>query len=407
MTIRPELIDELLQDYTNPQDLISESGLLKQLTKALVERCLETEMDVHLDNPEYQQQGKAKSNRRNGRSQKHLKGEFGKVEIGVPRDRNSEYEPQIVKKGQTRWDGFDDKILSLYARGMTTRDIQAQLQDMYGVEISHSLISQVTDSVMDEVRSWQSRPLSPVYPIVWLDALVVKVRENGRVINKAVHLALGVTLTGEKELLGIWMTGNEGAKFWMSVLTELKNRGVQDIFIACVDGLTGFPDAITTTFPRTQVQLCMVHLMRNSLSYVSYKHRKELAADLKLVYRASTEDEALLNLELFAEKWDKQYPTISRSWQEHWSHIMPMFTFPEEIRRVIYTTNAIESMNMTLRKVTRNHRIFPNDEAAQKVIYLAIQNISKKWTMPIRDWKPALNRFAIEFGDRLPKISGL
>jgi putative transposase len=252
-------------------------------------------------------------NRRNGRSQKHLKGKFGKVEIGVPRDRNSEYEPQIVKKGQTRWDGFDDKILSLYTRGMTTRDIQAQLQEMYGVEISHSLISQVTDSVMDEVRSWQSRPLSPVYPIVWLDALVVKVRENGRVINKAVHLALGVTLTGEKELLGIWMTGNEGAKFWMSVLTEFKNRGVQDIFIACVDGLTGFPDAIMTTFPRTQVQLCLVHLMRNSLSYVSYKHRKELAADLKSVYRASTEDEALLNLELFAEKWDKQFRKLEKN----------------------------------------------------------------------------------------------
>jgi putative transposase len=403
MTIRPELIDELLQDYTNPQDMIGESGLLKQLTKALVERCLETEMNVHLDNPEYQGSGKAKSNRRNGHSQKHLKGEFGKVGIEIPRDRNGEFTPQMVKKGQTRWDGFDDKILSLYARGMTTRDIQDQLQELYGVEVSHSLISQVTDGVMDEVRAWQSRPLSSLYPILWFDALGVKVRENGRVINKAVHLALGVNLNGEKELLGIWMTQNEGAKFWMSVMTELKNRGVQDIFIACVDGLTGFPEAILSTYPQTQVQLCMVHMMRNSLSYVSYKHRKELAADLKTVYRASTEDEAELNLELFAEKWDKHYPTISKSWREHWTHVIPMFAFPPEIRRVIYTTNAIESMNMTLRKVTRNHRIFPNDEAVQKVVYLAMQNIAKKWTMPIRDWKPALNRFAIEYEGRLPQ----
>jgi putative transposase len=403
MTIRPELIDELLQDYTNPQDMIGESGLLKQLTKALVERCLETEMNVHLDNPEYQGSGKAKSNRRNGHSQKHLKGEFGKVGIEIPRDRNGEFTPQMVKKGQTRWDGFDDKILALYARGMTTRDIQDQLQEMYGVEVSHTLISQVTDGVMDEVRAWQSRPLSSLYPILWFDALGVKVRENGRVINKAVHLALGVNLNGEKELLGIWMTQNEGAKFWMSVMTELKNRGVQDIFIACVDGLTGFPEAILSTYPQTQVQLCMVHMMRNSLSYVSYKHRKELAADLKTVYRASTEDEAELNLERFAEKWDKHYPTISKSWREHWTHVIPMFAFPPEIRRVIYTTNAIESMNMTLRKVTRNHRIFPNDEAVQKVVYLAIQNISKKWTMPIRDWKPALNRFAIEYEGRLPQ----
>jgi putative transposase len=403
MTIRPELIDELLQDYTNPQDMIGESGLLKQLTKALVERCLETEMNVHLDNPEYQGTGKAKSNRRNGHSQKHLKGEFGKVGIEIPRDRNGEFTPQMVKKGQTRWDGFDDKILALYARGMTTRDIQDQLQEMYGVEVSHTLISQVTDGVMDEVRAWQSRPLSSLYPILWFDALGVKVRENGRVINKAVHLALGVNLNGEKELLGIWMTQNEGAKFWMSVMTELKNRGVQDIFIACVDGLTGFPEAILSTYPQTQVQLCMVHMIRNSLSYVSYKHRKELAADLKTVYRASTEDEAELNLERFAEKWDKHYPTISKSWREHWTHVIPMFAFPPEIRRVIYTTNAIESMNMTLRKVTRNHRIFPNDEAVQKVVYLAIQNISKKWTMPIRDWKPALNRFAIEYEGRLPQ----
>jgi len=331
-----------------------------------------------------------------------LKGEFGKVVIDVPRDRKGEFEPQLVKKGQTRLSGFDEKVLSLYARGMTVRDVQAQLEEMYGVEVSPSLISQVTDGVLDEVRAWQSRPLASLYPIVWFDALVVKVRENGRVINKAVHLVLGVNLNGKKELLGFWIAQNEGSKFWLSVLTDLQNRGVQDIFIACVDGLTGFPEAIETVYPNTRVQLCMVHLVRNSLNYVSYKHRRELVADLKTIYKASNETEAELNLELFAEKWDKRYPTISKSWRAHWVHV-PMFAFPEEIRRVIYTTNAIESMNMTLRKVTRNHRIFPNDEAVFKVIYLATQNIAKKWTMPIRDWKAALNRFAIEFEERFPK----
>ena len=403
MTIRPELIDELLQDYQNPQDLLGESGLLKQLTKAIVERCLETEMDVHLDYPKHARQGKGKRDRRNGHSQKSLKGEFGKVVIDVPRDRKGEFEPQLVKKGQTRLSGFDEKVLSLYARGMTVRDVQAQLQEMYGVEVSPSLISQVTDGVLDEVKAWQSRPLASLYPIVWFDALVVKVRENARVINKAVHLVLGVNLNGKKELLGIWMAQNEGAKFWLSVLTDLQNRGVQDIFIACVDGLNGFPEAIETVYPNTRVQLCMVHMVRNSLSYVSYKHRRELVADLKAIYKASNEMEAELNLELFAEKWDERYPTISKSWRDHWVNVIPMFAFPEEIRRVIYTTNAIESMNMTLRKVTRNHRIFPNDEAVFKVVYLATQNIAKKWTMPIRDWKAALNRFAIEFEERFPK----
>ena len=257
--------------------------------------------------------------------------------------------------------------------------------------------------MLDEVKAWQSRPLATLYPIVWFDALVVKVRENGRVINKAVHLVLGVNLNGKKELLGFWNAQNEGAKFWLSVLTDLQNRGVQDIFIACVDGLTGFPEAIETVYPNTRVQLCMVHMVRNSLNYVSYKHRRELVADLKAIYKASNETEAELNLELFAEKWDERYPTISKSWRAHWANVIPMFAFPEEIRRVIYTTNAIESMNMTLRKVTRNHRIFPNDEAVFKVIYLATQNIAKKWTMPIRDWKAALNRFAIEFEERFPK----
>jgi putative transposase len=402
MIFRPELIDELLKDYKNPEDLMGEGGIFKQLTKALIERCLTAELDTHLEEEKQEAEIINPKNRRNGHSKKTIKGEFGKAEIAVPRDRNGEFEPIIVQKGQTRFNGFDDKILSLYARGMTTRDIQEQLQDLYGVEVSHALISNVTEAVEAERKAWQNRSLDALYPIVFLDALVVKVRHEGRVINKAVHLALGVNLEGKKELLGIWMTQNESSKFWLSVVTELNNRGVKDIFIACVDGLTGFPEAIEAVFPQTRVQLCIVHLVRNSLSYVSYKDRKAVAADLKLVYAAATESEAEQALVDFAERWDKQYPTISKSWLNHWQRVIPFFAFPGDIRKAIYTTNAIESMNMTLRKVLRNHRSFPSDESVMKVIYLAIQNISKKWTMPIRDWKAALNRFAIEFDGRFP-----
>src|SRR5512135_776548 len=325
------------------------------------------------------------------------------MQIAVPRDRQAEFEPQLVKKGQTRLAGLDEKIIALYARGMTTRDIQAQLQELYGVEVSPTLISNVTEAVLDEVRQWQARPLESLYPIVYVDCLVVKVRENQRVLNKALYLVLGVDLNGQKDLLGMWIAQTEGAKFWLSVLTELQNRGVKDIFIACVDGLNGLPEAIETVYPHTRVQLCMVHLVRNSLRYVSYKHMKEVATDLKAIYSASTEAEAELNLELFAETWDQLYPNISKAWRAHWARVIPLFAFSEDIRKVIYTTNAIESVNMTLRKVTRNHRIFPSDEAVYKVLYLAIQNITKKWTMPIRDWKPALNRLAMEFADRFPR----
>jgi putative transposase len=402
MTFPPELLDTLLKDYQKPEDLLGEGGIIKQLTKALVERCLEAEMTTHMQEQETPAVSPQPKNRRNGHSKKTIKGEFGEAQIAVPRDRASEFEPQIVKKGQTRFDGFDDKILSLYARGMSTRDIQAQLQDLYGVEVSAGLISNVTDAVEEERKLWQNRVLDPVYPIVYFDALVVKVRYEGRVINKAIHLALGVNLAGKKELLGLWMTQNESAKFWLQVLTELQNRGIKDILIACVDGLTGFPDAIEAVFPKTQVQLCIVHMVRNSLNYVSYKDRKAVAADLKLIYTAATDKEAEQRWVEFAETWDAQYPTISKSWMNHWGRIIPFFAFPSEIRRAIYTTNAIESMNMTLRKVLKNHRAFPTDESAMKVIYLAIGNIAKKWTMPIQNWKPALNCFAIEFGDRLP-----
>ena len=424
LNINPELLDQLLKEYKDPQDLMGENGILKQLTKAIVERCLNTEMGVHLvtdnrdralveesESDDRQRVGvKGGKNRRNGSSKKTIKGEFGELEIQIPRDRHAEFEPQLIPKHQTRFTGFDDKIIALYSRGMSTRDIEATLKDLYGVKVSAGLVSQVTQAVEADLVAWQNRPLDRIYPlapppgtgIVYLDALVLKIRHEGRVINKAIHLALGVNLSGQKELLGIWMTQNESSKFWLTVLTELKNRGVDDIFIACCDGLTGFPDAIETVFPKTQVQLCIVHMVRNSLSYVSYKDRKAVASDLKKVYGAMTEPEAEQELLKFAQTWDKQYPTISKSWLNHWQRVIPFFAFPHDIRKAIYTTNAIESMNMTLRKVLRNHRTFPTDESAMKVIFLALQNISQKWTMPIRDWKGALNRFAIEFEGRMP-----
>lgn len=376
--------------------------VLKQLTKQLVQKCLEAEMDTHLGYEKNEQAGKSAENRRNGYSKKTLQSDQGEISIGVPRDRNSDFEPQIVPKHKTRLAGLDGKVIALYARGMTVRDIQAQLEEMYGVEISPALISNVTNSVLEDVRAWQNRPLEDVYPIVWFDALQVKVRHEQRVINKAVYLALGVNLSGQKELLGIWISQNEGAKFWLSIFTELKNRGLKDILIACVDGLTGLDEALVAAFPDVMVQTCIVHMVRNSTKFVSFKERKELCADLKTIYRALDEKEALENLDAFCLKWDKKYSMIGKSWRQHWDKIIPMFLFPEEIRRTIYTTNAIESMNMTLRKASRNHRIFPDDESVMKVMYLAARNISKKWTMPIRNWGVALNWFSVEFKGRVP-----
>lgn len=401
-----DMLDAFIKDHLaqgkHPKELLSKDGLLGQLTKALVERCLEAEMDDHLGYEKNERTGRGGENRRNGYTKKTVITDQGDVTLGVPRDRNGDFEPQIVQKRQTRLEGFDDKVLALYARGMTVRDIQSQLKDIYGTEVSPTLISNVTDAVMDEARAWQTRPLENVYPIVFFDALVVKVRENQRVINKSVYLALAVNTSGQKELLGIWISQNEGAKFWLGILTELKTRGVQDIFIACVDGLTGMDEAIQSAFPKTWVQLCIVHMVRNSLKFVSYKHRKEMAGDLKAIYRAVTEDEAASALEALAEKWDGRYPTVSKSWRTHWAKIIPMFAFPDDIRKVIYTTNAVESVNMTLRKASRNHRIFPNDEAVIKVMYLAGQLISRKWTMPLRDWGAAMNQFSILFEGRVP-----
>ena len=397
-----ELLDELLSDYQRPEDLIGENGLLKQLTKRLVERALDAEMTAHLGHERHAPVANASGNTRNGRSRKTLKGEFGELPIEVPRDREGSFEPQIVPKHQTRWTGFDEKVLSLYARGMTVREIQAHLQEMYGAEVSPSLISNVTDAVIDEVKLWQARPLDQVYPILYLDCIHVKVRD-GAVRAKAVYLAIGITLAGEKEVLGLWLSQNDGAKFWLQVVTELKNRGVQDIFIACVDGLKGFPEAIEAVFPATTVQLCIVHMVRHSLNYVSWKRRAEVAADLKRIYTSATLEEAELHLGEFEAKWDTDYPPIGQSWRRNWDRLTPFFDFPPEIRKVIYTTNAIESVNYSLRKLTRHRGAFPSDEALIKLLYLALRNISKKWTMPIRDWKAALNQFTIRYEERLPQ----
>ena len=402
MAIDLKLIDKLLGDYKKPEDIIGENGLLKQLTKALLERAMQAEMSEHLGYGKHDPAGNNSGNSRNGKTTKTLKGDFGEMPLETPRDRSGSFEPKMVAKGQTRFTGFDDKILSMYARGMSTREITGHLEEIYGVEVSPTLISNVTDAVKDEVTAWQNRSIDAVYPIMYLDALYVKIRETGHIQNRAIYVAIGVNMQGRKEVLGLWMGQSEGAKFWLQVLTDLKNRGVQDIFITCVDGLKGFPQAIETVFPKTQVQLCIVHLLRASLNYVSWKQRKQVAADLKPVYRASTAEEAQLRLEEFAIKWDRPYPTIAQMWRRNWEHVTPFFAYPAEIRKVVYTTNAIESLNMSLRKVIKTRGSFPTEEAAMKLLYMGLEHIAKKWTMPVQNWKAALQRFAILFGDRLP-----
>src|SRR5271156_1065315 len=404
MEMDQELIDKLLSDYEKPEDLIGENGLLKQLTKALVERALHAELTTHLGYEKHCAEGQHSGNSRNGTSAKRLKGEFGTLEIAVPRDRQSSFEPKLVPKGQTRWQGFDDKILSLYARGMTPRGIQGHLEEMYQVEVSPTLIWNVTDAVMEEVKAWEARPLYAIYPILYLDALVVKMRVEGRVENRAVYVAIGITLEGHQEVLGLWSSSNEGAKVWLQVLTELQNRGLKDIFIACVDGLKGFPQAIETVYPKTTVQLCIVHLVRGSLNYVNWKERKQVAHDLKSIYRATTEEEAERQLAIFAERWDQRYPSISALWRRNWQGVIPFFQFPPEIRKIVYTTNAIESLNMSLRKAIKTRGAFPSEEAALKVMYLALRNLARKWNA-VQGWKEALNRFALVWEARFPHQS--
>jgi putative transposase len=398
--IRPELVDELLKGYQKPEDIVGENGLLKRLTKAVLERALNAELTHHLGYEKHDPAGRNSGNSRNGTSRKTVKGEFGEIVVETPRDRNATFEPQILGKHQTRFDGFDQQILSMYARGMTTRDIQGHLQQMYGVEVSPGLISEVTDAVLDEVRVWQSRPLEAIYGIVYLDALYVKMRHEGRVENRAVYVAIGVDLEGRKEVLGLWTNGSEGAKFWLSVLTELKNRGVKDVLIACVDGLKGFPQAIESVYPQARVQLCIVHMVRASLNYVNWKERKQVAADLKAIYRAASESQAAGELEEFVGKWGSKYQAIGKLWKEHWDRVTPLFEFPEEVRRIIYTTNAVESLHMSLRKVIKTRGSFPSEEAAMKLLYLGLRNASAKWEA-VQHWRSALNHFEMLWGDRI------
>lgn len=394
------LAEQLAKNIKTEKDL---SDFNKQLRKMTVEAALGAEMEEHLGYSKHAPEGHNTGNSRNGYSSKTLKGDHGEVDIDVPRDRNGTFEPQLIRKGQTRLTEFDDQILALYARGQTTRDIVASFKEMYGADVSATLVSKVTESVLEKVQQWQSRLLDEVYAVVYLDCIVVKIKRDKRVINKAIYLALGINLDGHKELLGMWLSENEGAKFWLSVLTELQNRGVKDVFIACIDGLKGFPEAINTAFPHAKVQLCIVHMVRNSLRFVPWKDKQQVARDLKKIYSSPTTTEAEAELEQFANTWDSKYPAISKSWREHWPNLITLFDYPDEIRRVIYTTNAIESLNSVIRKAIKNRKIFPHDNSALKVIYLAIQKASEKWTMPLHHWNSALNRFMIEYEGRLPK----
>jgi putative transposase len=398
MDIQPEVLDELLKGVKTQEDLTGPKGLLKAITKALVERMLEGELTHHLGYEKSDPVGYGSGNSRNGKSRKTLKSEQGEIEVSIPRDRQGSFEPQLIKKHQTRWDGLDEQIISLYARGMTVRDIQAQLQELYGVEVSSGLISEVTDAVLDEVKIWQSRPLESMYPVVYLDALMVKMRHEGRVENRAVYVAIGLNEEGQKEVLGLWSSANEGAKFWLAVMTELKHRGLRDVYVVCTDGLKGFPQAIETVFPKALVQTCIVHLIRASLKYASWKERKALAADLKPIYRAVNAEAAVEALEEFRRLWPK-HQVVAEVWARNWERVIPFFEFPEEIRRVIYTTNAIESLHRSLRKVTKNRGAFPSEDAAFKLLYLALRNASQNWKT-VQHWSDAMRQFEMMFPGR-------
>jgi transposase-like protein len=392
-------LQTLVKTLKTPEDLVN---LNNQLTKITIEAALNGEMKEHLGYGKHSTEGYNSGNSRNGYTKKTLKSEHGEMEISTPRDRNGEFNPVFLKKYQTRLGTLDAQILALYAKGLSTREIEALLYELYGTEISAAVISQVTESVHEKVIEWQNRPLEAIYPIVYLDCIVVKVRQDKQVINKAIYLVLGINMHGRKELLGLWMSENEGAKFWLGVLTELKNRGVKDVFVACVDGLKGFPEAITAVFPKTQVQLCIVHMVRNSLAFVAWKDRQELVTDLKAIYHSITVEEAEKELDAFAAKWDSKYPRISRSWRTHWANLITFFQYPREIRKIIYTTNAVESLNSVIRKACNRHKLFPNDRAAIKVVYLTVEQAAKNWSMPLQDWNLAINQFMIWFEDRLP-----
>jgi len=397
--IKPELLDELLSGLSKPEDLLGDGGLFRDLKKALMERALGGELTHHLGYEKGDPAGRGTGNSRNGHSSKTVLAEDGEIDLSIPRDRAGTFEPQLIPKGVTRLDGFDDKIISLYARGLTVREIQGHLREIYGTEVSPDLISRVTDAVLDEVKEWQGRPLDPCYPIVFFDALRVKIRDEGLVRNKAVYVALALDAEGHKHVLGLWIEQTEGAKFWLKVMNDLKTRGLADILIAVVDGLKGFPEAIGAVFPQTTVQTCVIHLIRNSLAFVSWKDRKLILPDLKAIYRADSAAAAEDRLGEFEIKWGGRYPAIGQSWRRAWEHVTPFFAFPPGIRKMIYTTNAVESLNRSLRKIIKTRGSFPSDEAAMKLLYLAIQNAGIHWKRPV-EWTAAMGQFAILFGER-------
>jgi putative transposase len=400
-TIRPELLEELLRGTKDPKDIFGPEGLLHRLKGALMQRILEAEMTDHLGFEANEAEGRGSGNSRNGHTDKTVQTETGPVPIRVPRDRNGTFEPKLVPKHRRRLEGFDEKVLALYARGLSTRDIQDHLRELYGTDVAPDLISRVTESVLDEAKAWQQRPLEPVYPILYLDALFVSIREGSTVTKKAVYVALGMTLDGRRDVLGIWLQATEGARFWLGVLTDLKNRGVEDVFFVCCDGLSGFPQAIEAAFPKAVVQTCIVHMIRASLRYVRWDDRKQVVSDLRKIYGADTEDAALAALDAFDERWGERYPGILRLWRSRWLEVVPFLSYPREIRKILYTTNIIESLNAQLRKVLRPKGHFPNDDAVLKIVFLALQRAKLHWKQPMH-WKQALAHFSVMFEDRLP-----
>ena len=399
--IRKELVDELLKDYQSPEDLVGPNGLLKELMGALVSRAMDAELTHHLEYERGERPPKSQGNRRNGRGRKRVRTDQGEVEIKVPRDRDGTFEPKLIPKHQRHFDGFDEKIVSMYARGMTVREIRDHLQEIYGVEVSPDLVSRATAAVVEELRTWQNRPLESVYPIVYLDALVVKTREKGAVQNRSVYLAVGVGVDGRKDVLGMWIQASEGAKFWLAILNELKQRGVRDILVLCADGLTGLPQAVEAAFPMTIFQTCIVHMIRNSVRFVPWKERKAVCADLRAVYTAASVEDADQQLKRFESIWGGRFPMIATSWRNRWDEITPFLAFPAEIRRAIYTTNAVEGLIRQLRKILKTRGHMPSDEAALKLLFLAIRNAQKKGSRPHHTWSQARLQFAVHFGDRM------
>ena len=394
-------LDEELAKCETMEDLTGKNGLVQKLVGGMIEKLLEKEMEDHLGYEKHSPKGNLSGNSRNGKSKKIIHGSHGGLEIEVPRDRNGEFDPKLIKKRQTRINSFDEKIISMYARGMTTRDIQSHIKEIYGADISPTMISGITDKVITVAEEWQSRPLEKIYPIVFFDAIHYKVKEDGQVVTKAAYSCLGISLEGKKDILGAWIGESEGAKFWLQVFTELKNRGLEDIFIACMDGLKGLPEALQSVFPKAEVQLCVIHMIRNSLKYVPHKYGKEFTADLKEIYQSSTEARGESKVLALEEKWGKRYPLAVRPWIQNWDNLKTFFKFPEEIKRLIYTTNAVESLHRQFRKVTKTKSVFPSDVALTKMLYLASKDVSKKWTLPVRGWKEALSYFGVAYEDRL------